>query len=280
MPNGCLAAFMAIIFARLAGRQRGTWIRLVSLARRAPSERRSALALPSRARSASPLPHLLLHSSYKQPARKGPGARTRAPAPRTCRAAREAKRGEARPGSRSPRASPLCTRRIYTPGRAGPLRGRPAPPRRLQPGRPARCCRCCRGFEFFFVGLGSLPAPSIPSRPAGPDAKGCSRQSGAGKLTLLQPSRPPASLPPPPLPRRRPCCRQRPISRALLAPRPSRPLESSLAARSEEAPPKSPDGLQGGRGAASRSPGRPLSPTSPPGLRPVAPSAQRSPFWP
>lgn len=105
----------------------GHGIRLLWLALRAPSERRSAPALP-----APSLPHLLLHSSYKPPARKGPGTRRRA------RAGARGGGPGGRRDRRSRRATPSPLRlpppRRLEPGLAGPLPVRPAPPGSSLPG--------------------------------------------------------------------------------------------------------------------------------------------------
>lgn len=107
----------------------GHGIRLVLLALRAPSERRSAPALPSLSLAASPLPHLLLHSSYKQPARKGLSTRRRAHAPGTRRGGPGGKAGPQVSARHSePNAVAPSTAFIPRPGRASSFPPRPAPP--------------------------------------------------------------------------------------------------------------------------------------------------------
>lgn len=155
MPKGCLV-FMAIIFARLAGRQRGTWIWLLSLARRAPSERRSAPALPSPSRSLPPLSPTCffthLTSSLPGRARERAGVLTR-------RDSQGPPRRQGQAGS--PRASLRPPRHLY-PGPVGPLPACPAPPG----SNPAHLPESFFLFVDFFPLQSPRPLPPVPTRTA------------------------------------------------------------------------------------------------------------------
>lgn len=147
MPNGCLA-FMAIIFARRAGRQRGAW----SGSSRSPAALQvSAAQRPRSPRAPPPAPSLVLHAACQE----GPGR-----AQACSRAGHEQGRPgrEARPGGSSPRAPLRPPRHLYP---------RPAgPPRSATP----RLAPAPGTFQIliFFVDVPLLPPPKPPTSPSCP----------------------------------------------------------------------------------------------------------------